>query len=121
MKLVLFALLSFLASCSSVTDNLDYPKRIEDVLEVELLRPDEKTNGEVAEIKKLSKGESIELFNALKKAKPVGPVKYKPDFFIFFKRKTDGTQKLKVNGSKIKGYKNDFAYEIQKLDFLNSF
>ncbi|AMM50202.1 hypothetical protein TH61_02085 [Rufibacter sp. DG15C] len=120
MKLFFIAVLSILSACSSDNDKLDYPKRIEDVVEVELLRPDEKTNGEIAEIKQLSESVIIELLNALEKVKPIGPVKFIPDFFIIFSTKTDGTKKLKVNGRTVKGFKNDFGYEIPELHFLKT-
>ncbi|AKQ46251.1 hypothetical protein TH63_12490 [Rufibacter radiotolerans] len=121
MKLFLIVVLSILTACSSDNDKLDYPKRIEDVVKAELFRPDEKTNGGVVEIKKLSESEIVELLNALRKGKPVGPVKFKPDFFIILSTKTDGTKKLKVNGRTVKGFQNDFGYEIPELDFLNNF
>jgi hypothetical protein len=101
--------------------NLAYPINIDDIVEVVLERPDSKSNGKFAEIKILNTNEIVKLLQVLKKAKAVGPTKFLPDFYIYFKTKNDGNYRIKINKNIIKGYKNDYSYKIENLPFLTDF
>ncbi|GAA4305051.1 hypothetical protein [Nibribacter koreensis] len=120
LKLFLSTIIPLFFSCSPVNRKLDFPKSVDQVIEVEFFRPDEQPIREDWS-RSLSRKETIELLVALKEAKYIGPTKFKPDFVIFIITKTEGTFKLKVNGNKIKGYDNDFTYEIKDLSSTKTF
>jgi hypothetical protein len=61
------------------------------------------------------------LLAVLQKAKPVGQVEFKPDFFISFETHVNGKKSLKVKGHTIKGYENDLSYQIAEVDLLKDF
>jgi hypothetical protein len=121
MKFLIVIIVLIFSSCIRQNKNLDYPKNINEISEVVLDRPDKSTNEESAEIKYLTKEETSQLLRALKKSKPVGPSKFKPDFYIIFKTKTNEIKKIKINGSIIKGYDSDNSYRIEKIKFLTDF
>jgi len=100
---------------------LDYPTKIEEIKEVTLTRPDKESNGKFATIKDLTEEQTKELLRVLKNAKPVGPMKFIPDYYIVFSTTTNETRRIKINGNNIKGYESDYSYEIESLDFLDEF
>lgn len=100
---------------------IDYPKDIHEIKSVKLVRPDEKSNGKFAEIKKLKESEIVELLAAIKNSKKAGIIKFKPNFYIVFVTKNNETKRIKVNGNIIKGYTNDIGYTISKLAFMADF
>ncbi len=114
-------ILFLLTNCSKPKNNLDYPKNIEDIIEVVLERPDKKSNGKFVEFKELNKKEIIELLEVLNNAKPIGSTKFKPDFYIYFETKNDGNYRIKINKNIIKGYENDFSYKIENISWLANF
>ncbi|WP_163518290.1 hypothetical protein [Gelidibacter japonicus] len=121
MRLIFIVFILIFVSCKEKNNGIDYPKNINEIESVNLLRPDEKSNGKLAEIKYLEKNEIAELLAAIKNANEFGMIKFKPDYYIEFVTKNDGTKRIKVNGNKIKGYKNDIGYEIAKLNFMTEF
>ncbi len=110
-------------SCSHKRNNLDYPEDISEIKSVELSRPDSETQGKFEEIKELKPSEIEELLDALKTAKPLGPVKFLPRFYMTFTLNNNSNKRLKVTsgGKTVKGYENDYGYEIKDLNFLKNF
>jgi len=49
------------------------------------------------------------------------PMKFIPDFYIVFTTTRNETRRIKINGNKVKGYDNDYSYEIEQLEFLEEF
>ena len=124
MKLKLFislCLLLTIHSCSELDDS-DYPRDISDIRSINFSRPDT-LHGVTAQIKDLTKVEIKELVNALQNAKAIGPVKFKPDYYIEFTNNEGVTTRLKVNETStiIKGYRDDNGFEIQPLNFMKEF
>jgi len=114
---ILLALLFI--SCSR-RENLDYPTEINQIKEVVLERTDQKSHGKFAEVKKLNSKEIIELLEVLKNAKPLGLKKFKIDYYIVFSTK-NGTRRIMVSNNQIKGYENDYTYQIEKIKLLGDF
>ena len=112
--------LSILLIACAQRENLSYPTDVTQMQEVVLERPDEKSHGKFAEIRKLSAEEITELLEVLKDAKPLGLKKFKIDYYIVFTT-NKGTRRIKITGNQIKGYDNDYTYEIKKTKFLESF
>jgi hypothetical protein len=81
---LIIALLWLLTGCNTSRANFDYPTDIKDIKSVTLERPIESTRGEVLKIKRLDRNQIKTLLAVLQKAKPVGQVEFKPDFFISF-------------------------------------
>lgn len=102
-------------------ENLDYPTLIENIEEVVLSRPDQKSNGKFAKQKRLSEQEIKVLINAINAAQAIGSAKFRPDYFIVFTTKDREHRRIKVNGNTIKGYKNDFSYRFDLPIFLKEF
>jgi len=100
---------------------MDYPKSMKQINEVVLSRPDESSNGKFAEQKILNEQEIKELLKAIDNSKPIGPTKFRSNYFIVFKTKDGATKRLRVNGNTIKGYKNDFSYKFNLPNFLHKF
>ena len=120
MRISILILILF-TNCVKQRDNLDYPKNIKDIVEVVLERPDKKSNGKFAEFKKLNEKEIIKLLQVLNKAQPIGPTKFKPDFYIYFETKNNGNYRIKINKNIIKGYKNDYSYKFENVLWLTNF
>ena len=121
MKILIPILLFTLLACTEQRQNLDYPSNMEDIRKVTLTRPDKASNGKFATIKDLTEEQTKELLKALNDAKPVGPIKFMPDYYIVFSTTDNETRRIKINGNHIKGYDNDYSYEIETLDFLEAF
>ena len=119
MKAYCILLSIFLIACSE-RENLNYPTDINEIREVVLDRPDKKSHGEFAEIRKLNAEEITEILEVLKDAKPLGLKKFKIDYYIVFTT-NNGTERIKISGNQIKGYDNDYTYEIEKTMFLENF
>jgi hypothetical protein len=109
----------FLIGCSQ-RENLNYPTDINEIKEVVLERPDEKSHGKFAEIRKLSAEEISEILEVLKDAKPLGLKKFEIDYYIVFTTH-NGTRRIKITGNQIKGYDSDYTYKIEKTTFLENF
>lgn len=124
MKKIFLVFSLFIFSSCEKNDKLDFPVFLNEITKVELERPDFKSGGKFAQIKELNKTEIIQLIQALKKAKPIGFIKFKTDFYINIKSKniiqTD-IYHLKVNGNIIKDFESDLAYKIEDLKFLKDF
>ncbi len=124
MKKIIFVFSLFIFFSCEKNDKLDFPVNLNEIIKVELERPDFKSGGKFAQIKELNKTEIMQLIQALKKAKPIGIRKFKTDFYITFTSKnlfrTD-LKKLKVSGNIIKDYGSDLAYKIEDLKFLKDF
>lgn len=118
-KIVLVFSFVLFFSCDKKEKN-DFPENLNEIIEVEFVRPDLKSGGKFAQIKSLNKNEIKQLILTLKSAKPIGIRKIKTDFYIFIKSenmfKTD-IYNLKVNGNIIKDNNSDLAYEIDDLKF----
>jgi len=108
-------------ACMDKRHNLDYPTKIEEIKKVTLTRPDKESNGKFATIKDLTEEQTKELLTALENSKPIGPSKFLPDYYIVFTTSENETKRIKINGNKVKGYDNDYSYEIKQLDFLEEF
>jgi hypothetical protein len=121
MRLIIIMFILLISSCGRQRENLDYPKDINEISEVTLNRHNKESNGESAEIKKLSKEEVNQLLHALENSKAVGLTKFIPDYYIIFTTKTNGTKKFRINGNIIKGYDNDISYKIENIGFLINF
>ena len=119
MKTQLILLTLLFISCSQ-RENLDYPTEINKIKEVVLERPDRKSHGKFAEVKKLNSKEIVELLEVLKNAKPLGLKKFKIDYYIVFSTE-NGTRRIMVTNNQIKGYENDYTYQIEKIKFLSDF
>ena len=122
-KIILILILLFFFSCEK-KEYLDFPENLDEITEVELVRPDLKSGGKFTQIKELNKSEIKQLIEVIKNAKPIGIRKIKTDFYITFTSKnlfrTD-LNKLKVSGNIIKDYGSDLAYKIEDLKFLKDF
>ena len=114
-------ILLIVTACSNHVENLDYPQSIDEIERVFLSKPDIASNGEFAEQKILNAEEVKELLAAIDDSKVVGPMKFRPDYFIVFETKGGTNKKLRVNGDKIKGDENDFTYEIALPKSLGKF
>lgn len=110
-----------LTTCLEQKQNLDYPTELEEIKNVTLTRPDKESNGKFATVKDLTQGQIKELLEVLENAEPVGPMKFIPDFYIVFVTKTGETQRIRIIDNKVKGYNNDYSYEIDRLEFLDEF
>jgi hypothetical protein len=120
MYYVIFLLL-ILNSCSGQRENLKYPSDQNEIANVCLEQPDEKTQGRFALIQKLTGDEITQLIEALNNAKVAGPVKFKPEYYIIFETKAGKTLRLRAHKNLIKGYDSDLTYKIEELDFLKHF
>ncbi|OOG69982.1 hypothetical protein [Flavobacterium sp. A45] len=119
MKTQLILLTLLFISCLQ-KENLDYPTEINQIKEVVLERPDRKSHGKFAEVKKLNSKEIAELLEVLNNAKPVGLKKFKIDYYIVFSTKNE-TRRIMVTNNQIKGYENDYTYQIEEIKFLSDF
>ena len=115
--IIIFTLTSFVGK----RENLDYPKKIEEIEKITLTRPYAKSKGKIATVKDLTKDQTKNLLDVLDNAKAIGPVKFKTDNYIVFTTKTNETNGIKIAGNKIKGYDSDFSYKIESLEFLAEF
>ncbi len=121
MKFLISTIILTLTTCVGQRQNLDYPTKIEEIKEVTLTRPDKESKGKFATIKDLTEEQTKELLKTLDNSKPVGLMKFIPDYYIVFSTTNNETRRIKINGNKIKGYDNDYTYEIENLDFLKEF
>ena len=121
MKFIISILILTLTTCLGKRQNLEYPAKIELIKDVNLSRPDKDSDGKIAEIKHLNQAEIIELLTVLKNAKPSGPTKFIPDYYIEFTTVKNKTIRIKVNKDYIKGYDNDYSYQIKPPLFLEKF
>lgn len=119
MKTQLILVTLLFISCSG-RENLDYPTEINQIKEVVLERPDRKSHGKFAAVRKLNSKEIAELLEVLNNAKPMGLKKFKIDYYIVFSTKK-GTQRIRVTNNQIKGYENDYTYQIEEIKFLSDF
>jgi hypothetical protein len=119
MKVYSVLLAVFIIACSQ-RENLNYPTHISEIKEVVLERPDEKSHGKFAEIRKLSAQEISELLKVLNDARPLGLKKFKIDYYIVFIT-NNGTRRIKISGNQIKGYDGDYTYKIEKTKALENF
>jgi hypothetical protein len=119
MKVYSVLLAVFIIACSQ-RENLNYPTHIREIKEVVLERPDEKSHGKFAEIRKLSAQEISELLKVLNDARPLGLKKFKIDYYIVFIT-NNGTRRIKISGNQIKGYDGDYTYKIEKTKALENF
>ncbi|NHM02822.1 hypothetical protein [Flavobacterium difficile] len=119
MKTQIILLLLLFISCFQ-RENLDYPTEISRIKEVVLERPDQKSHGKFAEVRKLNSDEIAQLLDILKNAKPLGLKKFKIDYYIVFSTE-NGTRRIMVTNNQIKGYDNDYTYQIKKVKFLSDF
>jgi len=118
MKTQIILLSLLFISCGR--ENLDYPTDINQIKEVVLERPDQESHGKFAEIKRLSSKEIVELLKVLKNAKPLGLKKFKIDYSIYFSTE-NGPKTIMVTGNQIKGFENDYTYQIETPKFLSDF
>jgi hypothetical protein len=121
MRMFLSIIILTLTACVGQNQNLDYPTEIEEIKVVTLTRPDKVSKGKFATIKELTKDQTKELLKVLKNAKSVGPMKFIPNYYIVFTTIENETRRIKINGNKIKGYENDYSYEIEQLELLEQF
>lgn len=121
MRIFLLITIFTLTSCVVEKQKLDFPTEIEDIKEITLTRPDKESKGKFATVKDLTQEQTKELLQVLKNAKPVGPMKFIPDYYIVITTIEGETRRIKINGNKIKGYENDYSFEIVQLEFLEQF
>ena len=111
----LLVLMLSVSACFGQRENLDYPQDITKIKEVELLRPDVKSDGKFAMVRDLNHDEIVHLLLILKQAKPIGPNKFVPDYYITFITTQNKNQRIKVRGNMVKGYESDYAYRVEGL------
>ncbi|CAL2078658.1 hypothetical protein [Tenacibaculum sp. 190524A02b] len=121
MRIFLLITVLILTSCVGTNKKLNFPVEMEDIREVTLTRLDKESEGKFANIKVLTREQTKDLLEVLKNAKPVGPMKFIPDYYIVFTTKKNETRRIKINKNKIKGYEDDFSYEIEQFEFLEKF
>ncbi len=100
---------------------MDYPTKIAEIEQITLSRPDEESNGKFEKLKDLTYEQRVVLLRVLNEAKPIGPTKFIPDYYIVFETTTNKIRRIRVHGNIIKGYDSDFSYEIDSPDFLEEF
>ena len=123
MKIKLRTILIFviITSCNRSKVDIDFPRDINEIESINLLKPDNSSNGKFAGVKYLNQNEIQKLVKVLKDAKFKGPYKFIPKYYIEILTKNDGVKRIRVNGNIVKGYKSDIGYEISNLEFLNEF